>query len=188
MIDSRDITGLILAGGRGMRMGGVDKGWIEYRGRPLVEHVVERFAPQVGRLLISANRNIERYAALAEVVQDCEAPMHVEPFAGPLAGLLSGLRCTHGSWLAFVPCDAPCLPLELVARLASAADGVAAYARVGGQLQPTFGLVNRSTARALAPFMTAGGRAVHRWLKSLGAVVVDFDDSSAFININSPAP
>ena len=183
-IDARDITGLILAGGRGARMGGVDKGWVEYRGRPLVETVVQRFAPQVGQLLISANRNVERYSTLAEVVEDgADAG---ERFAGPLLGVLAGLRRTHSPWMAFVPCDAPGLPADLVTRLAGAVDGLATCARVHRQVQPAFGLVRTSTAGALAEFLAAGGRALHSWLESIDAVAVEFDDASEFRNINSP--
>ena len=88
----RNITGLILAGGRGQRVGGADKGWLIYEGRPLIVSVIERFAPQVGPLLISANRNVERYAAYGEIVGDDLADVMGERFAGPLIGVLSGLR------------------------------------------------------------------------------------------------
>src|SRR5512134_30781 len=100
------ITGLVLAGGRGERMGGADKGWVQYRGRPMIEWVVERFRPQVGQLLISANRNLERYAALAHVVADSDSGA-TDAYAGPLAGVLAGLHCAQTDWIAIVPCDAP---------------------------------------------------------------------------------
>src|SRR4030095_5024338 len=112
-----NVTGLILAGGRGERMGGADKGWAVYEGRPLIISVVERFAPQVGPLLISANRNVELYAALATVVEDDIAAVNGEVFAGPLIGVLSGLRRARTEWMAIVPCDAPRLPDNLVQSL-----------------------------------------------------------------------
>jgi len=180
-----DITGLILAGGRGERMGGADKGWVVHDGIPLIVRVVERFAPQVGPLLISANRNLERYAALGTVVQD-EA--HAEQYAGPLIGVLSGLRRARTEWVAIVPCDAPALPIDLVQRLASAtraASAVAGCARVCEQLQPVFALVNTSAVEPLASLIARGERALHRWLESLDAVAVDFDDARAFANINT---
>ena len=129
----KNVTGLILAGGRGERMGGADKGWVMVDGRPLIVSVVERFAAQVGPLLISANRNVERYAALSTVVEDDAAYANGERFAGPLMGVLSGLRHARTDWVAIVPCDAPNLPGDLVQRLASATmdtSAVAACARV----------------------------------------------------------
>ncbi|HVE88886.1 MAG TPA: molybdenum cofactor guanylyltransferase MobA [Burkholderiaceae bacterium] len=181
----KDITGLILAGGRGERMGGVDKGWAIHESRPLIMSVVERFAPQVGHLLISANRNIKRYGVLGTVVED--VAIVGESFAGPLIGVLSGLRQARTEWVAIVPCDAPRLPLDLVQRLASAvlhAGAIAASARVNDQLQSTFTLVKTDSAPELASAIAAGTRAMHRWLESIGVVAVDFDDATAFANIN----
>lgn len=182
----KNVTGLILAGGRGRRMGGADKGWSTYAGRPLIVSVVERFAPQVGPLLISANRNVDRYASLATVVED--APdLNTEPFAGPLVGVLSGLWCARTEWTAIVACDAPHLPSDLVRHLASAtsnAGAVAGCARVAGQLQPLFAIVKTSTAHPLAAAIIAGERAMHRWLASINVLAVDFEDARAFANIN----
>lgn len=183
-----DVTGLILAGGRGERLGGADKGWVVHEGRPLIESVIERFAPQVGPLLISANRNVERYAALSTVVEDDAEAAHGEHFAGPLIGVLSGLRRARTEWVAIVPCDAPRLPRDLVQRLADAAsndNATAVCARVNNQLQPVFALVRTQSADDLAGSIAAGERAMHRWLKSLDVVAVDFDDDAdAFANIN----
>ena len=185
-----DVTGLILAGGRGERMGGADKGWVIFEDRPLIVSVVERLAPQVGTLLISANRNIERYGALATVVEDDTATPSSEPFAGPLVGVLSGLRRARTEWVAIVPCDAPHLPLDLVKRLvgaASSSDTSAACARVSGRLQPVFAAVRTDCTEHLASTIADGERAMHRWLLSLRVVPVDFDEVEAFANINSPA-
>ncbi len=186
----KDMTGLILAGGRGERMGGADKGWVVHEGRPLIVSVVERLSPQVGALLISANRNVERYAALGTVVEDETAPVNGESFPGPLIGVLSGLRRARTEWVAIVPCDAPYLPLDLVQRLATAASvaaASAACARVNKQLQPVFALVRTDSTDHLAGIVAGGERAMHRWLQSLGVVPVDFDDAEAFANINAPA-
>ena len=186
----KNVTGLILAGGRGERMGGADKGWTVYEGRPLIVSVVERFAPQVGPLLISANRNIERYEALATVVEDDMAAVNGEAFAGPLIGVLSALRRASTEWVAIVPCDAPRVPHDLVQSLASAASNAganAACARVNDQLQPVFALVKTHSADDLAKAIAAGERAMHRWLATLAVVAVDFDDAQAFVNINSSA-
>ncbi len=185
----RNITGLILAGGRGQRVGGVDKGWLMYQGRPLIVSVIERFAPQVGPLLISANRNVERYAAYGEVVGDDLADTSGERFAGPLIGVLSGLRRARTDWVAIVPCDAPHLPADLVLRLVNATlstKAMAACASVRGQVQPVFALVQTRRADDLARSVAKGERAMHRWLRDLEAVAVDFDDAQAFTNINKP--
>lgn len=184
-----DITGLILAGGRGERLGGVDKGLVQYRGRPLIEHVVERFTPQVQSILISANRNLERYAAIAEIVTDADACVQTEAFAGPLVGMLAGLRRATSEWLAIVPCDAPHLPLDLVRRLAHARTGSieAAYVRTGSMMQPAFALIRTAAANSLSHWLSSGSRAVHAWLLSLDSVAVDFDDEHAFANINTLA-
>ncbi len=184
----KDVTGLILAGGRGERMGGADKGWVMVDGKPLIVSVIERFAPQVGALMISANRNIDRYAALGTVIEDDAAEAKGERFAGPLIGVLSGLRRVNTEWLAVVPCDAPRLPSDLVQRLMTAAltaGAIAGCARVHGQLQPMFTVVKANTADPLASAIASGERATHRWLESLGAVAVDFDDAQAFANINT---
>jgi molybdopterin-guanine dinucleotide biosynthesis protein A len=184
----KNVTGLILAGGRGERMGGADKGWVIVDSRPLIVSVVERFAPQVGHLLISANRNIERYAALGEVVEDDTAHVNGERFIGPLIGVLSALRRARTDWVAIVPCDAPHLPGDLVQRLASATldtGAIAACARVGGRLQPLFVVVKTSNVEQLAAAISAGKRAMHHWLESLNAIAVNFDDAQAFINVNT---
>lgn len=182
----KDVTGLILAGGRGQRMGGADKGWALYRGRPLIVSVVERFAPQVGPLVISANRNVDRYSNLGSVVEDV-TDLNTESFAGPLIGVLSGLQRARTEWTAIVACDAPDLPSDLVRRLMDATlntGAVAACARVEGQLQPLFAIVRTNTSNGLAAAIIAGERAMHRWLASIDVLAVDFEDARAFANIN----
>ncbi|MGE5160730.1 MAG: molybdenum cofactor guanylyltransferase MobA [Betaproteobacteria bacterium] len=181
------VTGLVLAGGRGARMGGVDKGWVVHDGEPLVATTLRRLVPQVGSVLISANRNIDAYRALAAVVTDADAGLALEPFPGPLAGVLAGLQRAASDWVALAPCDAPALPADLVARLAGAVGDASVACPVAAERrQPVFALVRRSAAPALRAFMHAGGRAVHRWFETLDVVEVPFEDASAFCNINTP--
>jgi molybdenum cofactor guanylyltransferase len=179
------ITGLVLAGGQGSRLGGLDKGLVVWRGRPLIAHVIERFSPQVDGLLISANRNRERYAEFGQpVLAD-----RIEGYAGPLAGLQAGLAACPTPLLAMVPCDAPRLPLDLVARLdeaLSAESAAAAVAASEGKFQPTFLLCRRKLAPNLDTWLAAGGRKMADWLRAVGAVAVPFADTGAFVNFNRP--
>ena len=182
------LTGLVLAGGRGTRMGGVDKGLQLLNGRPLIDHVLERLAPQVGPLLINANRHIDRYAAFGfAVVGDGNTN-----FNGPLAGLLAGLQAAKSDWLLCVPCDAPCLPLDLAARLLTAAtDGVDVVFPVSGeQAQPTFCLLRPRLRDELATHLKMGGRKLEAWLRAQAHIALPFDhasDAQAFFNANSLA-
>lgn len=176
------VTGLILAGGRGSRMDGRDKGWVTYRGRPLIEHVIERLRPQVENLMISANRSLDAYRALGVTV--IEDDPEFGAFAGPLAGILAGSRSVGDGWLAIVPCDAPALPRDLVARLQAARR--AAVAVVGGRVQPLFCLLPTDRAPSLAAYLKRGGRKVEAWLEEVGVARVAFDDAAAFANINTP--
>lgn len=185
---SPSVLGLILAGGLGRRMGGVDKGWVPFQGQPMVARVVERLAPQVGAVVISANRSAEAYAALGfPLVAD-----RVAGFIGPLAGLDAVFHWAgpRWDWVATCPCDAPNLPLDLVARLLTAvraAQADVAMARSDGQPQPVFLLAHRRLAPSLADDLAAGERAVIRWVEGENHVVVDFDDCpGAFANINTP--
>ncbi|VVD98183.1 molybdopterin-guanine dinucleotide biosynthesis protein MobA [Pandoraea horticolens] len=184
------ITGLILAGGRGQRMGGRDKGLQIFGGRPLAAHVVERLQPQVGTLLISANRNCDAYAALgAAVVSD-----ETRDFAGPLAGMLAGLRAAHTDYVLTAPCDAPYLPLDLGERLTAAlstsrsgaaAPSLAAYAATAQGPHPVFALLHRSLADDLAATLAAGEHRVRAWLARHKAVQVHFGDERPFYNVNT---
>ena len=181
------ITGVVLAGGQGRRMGGVDKGLVELAGRPLAAWVIERLAPQVGTLIVNANQNVERYAALGHpVVQDA-----VAGFAGPLAGLHAALAAARTEWIVTAPCDSPFLPGDLVARLAAAAGAAAAtvaVARTFDQPHPVFALVRRDVEPHLASFLAGGGRKIDAWYASLCIVEVPFDDEAdAFRNINTAA-
>jgi molybdopterin molybdotransferase len=180
------ITGVVLAGGRGSRMGHRDKGLVAFRARPMVAHVIDRLLPQVDRVLVNANRNVETYAAFGHpVVADA-----VAGFAGPLAGLECALGASGTAWVATVPCDAPLLPLDLVARLRAAAEATnadVAVATVGGRREPVFCLCRRSLREHLRRFLDAGGRRVDDWLLRLALVEVPFDDEpEGFCNINTP--
>lgn len=166
-------------------MGGQDKGLIEYRGRPLVAGVIERFAPQVDALLVSANRHLDRYRSFGyPLVSDA-----VPGYPGPLAGLAAGLSASATEWLACVPCDSPHLPEDLVARLwqgLQTAGSRLAVARVEGQMQPTFMLCHRALHSDLLDYLAAGERRVGGWCRRQGAVEVDFSDPAAFRNMNTP--
>jgi molybdopterin-guanine dinucleotide biosynthesis protein A len=181
------ITGLILAGGQGARVGGADKGLLELHGLPLAEHALGRLAPQVSSVMISANRNLDRYRALVPRVLS-DAPDGAERFRGPLAGIHAGLVHAPTAWVVVVPCDAPQLPRTLVARLADAVNSrgaLAACARAAGRLQSVFCLLHASLVTSLAAYIDGGGRAVHPWLAEVGAVAVDFEDAAGFRNINT---
>lgn len=193
MIAREDITGLILAGGRGARMGGADKGLQHFNGLPLALHTLQRLQPQVGRLLVNANRNLPSYEAFgARVCTDA-----LPDFAGPLAGFMTGLTHCDTPWLVTVPCDTPLFPLDLVTRLAqavSARDADIAVARApesDGALrpQPVFCLMRCTLSDSLGRFLREGGRKIDAWTAQHPAVFVDFDtsgdDPRAFSNANT---
>ena len=185
MVELPHITGLVLAGGRGTRMGGVDKGMQDFHGQPLAQHALERLRPQVGTLMLSANRHLADYAALGVPVW----PDADVEFAGPLAGMLAGLAHCTTPYLATVPCDAPLFPLDLVACLAAVqADIVVATApdESGVQrLQPVFCLLRTDLRDSLAAFLAAGGRKVGQWMAQHHCVRVPFGDAQAFFNANT---
>ena len=185
------ITGLILAGGRGQRMGGVDKGLQPWRGVALVDHALARLAPQVGEVMISANRNVALYATRVVRVLADES----DDFPGPLAGILAGLRAAATPWLAVVPCDSPQLPHDLVARLARGlgdAPGAVVqrdHGADGLRLEPVCCLLSTALADDLARYLAEGGRKVEGWVARHAAPVL-FDrggDDAAFANVNTPA-
>ena len=179
------VTGLILAGGKGSRMGGVDKGLQNFRGRRLVDHVYERFAPQVGGIIINANQNHEEYKTFGvRVVSDA-----IGGYAGPLAGLHAGLSVSKRPFLASVPCDSPFLPADLIERLYQRIDDTGAelaVAKTGEQPHPVFSLMRRGVLEHLTDFLKDGGRKIDAWYATLNVVEVGFDDEpEAFSNINT---
>ena len=182
------ITGVILAGGRSRRMGEpdapVDKGLVEFRGRPMIAWVIERIAGQLDELFISANRNQARYGRFGpKVVTDA-----IPGFAGPLAGLHAAMAAASHPWVLSVPCDSPFLAGDLVARMAAetASAGVPlGVARSGGREQPVFLLAHRSLAPGIAAFLGAGEAKISRWYDPIARIAVDFDEPGAFRNINT---
>jgi len=179
------VTGVILAGGQGRRMGGVDKGLKVLRGKPMVAWVLERFAPQVKEVLINANQNLERYAALGHRV----IPDEIAGYAGPLAGLHRGLTEAAHALVATVPCDSPFLPSDLIQRLRGAINNTesdVAVAKTGDQPHPVFCLCRKSVLPGLTKFLAGGGRKIDAWYAKLKVVEVPFDDQpGAFSNINT---
>jgi len=179
------ITGLILAGGRGSRMGSIDKGLQSFRGQPMVAHVMARLTGQVDELLINANRNLDEYAAFGHrVIADA-----IDGFAGPLAGLHIGMTHASHPLIATVPCDSPFLPLDLIARLSDsmAKDNAdLAVAKTFNQPHPVFCLTKTSLAPHLQAFLDSGQRKIDKWYATLKVVEVPFDDEeAAFSNINT---
>ena len=180
------VTGLVLAGGQGSRMGGVDKGLAPFRGRPLVAHVIERLAPQVDEILVNANRNPGDYARFGHRVIADEIP----GFAGPLAGFERGLAHARGELVATVPCDSPFLPADLVARLRAAlerAGAELAVAKTGAQPHPVFCLMRRDVHASLAQFLASGQRKIDKWYAALAVVEVAFDDEPTPSPTSTPA-
>lgn len=187
-IDIDQITGLILAGGRGTRMGGVDKGLRPFRGAPMALHAIMRLSPQVGAMMINANQNLGPYESFGLPVW----PDELTGFAGPLAGVQTGLIHCETDYLVTAPCDSPFLPEDLVARLSDALvaqDAEIAIAVTGEgearQPHPVFSLMKSTVLPGLTAYLQQGGRKIETWYRSLPFVEVDFPDENAFRNINT---
>jgi molybdopterin-guanine dinucleotide biosynthesis protein A len=193
MIPTEDITGVILAGGRGQRMGGADKGLQNFNGVPLALHTLLRLSPQVGEVMINANRNLAAYEAFGVPVW----PDALADYAGPLAGFLTGLEQCETPYLVTVPCDTPLFPGDLVVRLSDALEregadiAMAAAREEDGQVrpQPVFCLMKRDVMESLVRFTHEGGRKIDAWTGTLKTVTVPFDqpgdDPQAFFNANT---
>jgi molybdopterin-guanine dinucleotide biosynthesis protein A len=189
-IATEDITGLILAGGRGSRMGGVDKGLQNHHGMPLALHALLRLQPQVGALMINANRNLAAYDSMGVPVW----PDPLPDYPGPLGGLLAGLEHCETPYLVTVPCDTPNFPGDLVERLASAlveanAEVAMAASMEDGSLraQPVFALLRADLLESLVAYLHSGERKIAGWTRSHRCVEVAFDDAAAFFNANTLA-
>lgn len=190
MISSKDITGLILAGGRAQRMGGIDKGLIPFRGKPLIESAIAKLKPQSHTILINANRNITKYAAYGYPVIMDETP----DFSGPLAGFSAGLKACKTPYLLTAPCDSPLLPTKLAELLGAEmerGDFQLVYAsskEADGKIwaQPVFCLMRANLQGSLANFLLKGDLKIDRWFKELHSSTVIFDDPQVFTNINTP--
>ncbi|PWK36750.1 molybdenum cofactor guanylyltransferase MobA [Cupriavidus plantarum] len=193
MIDPSDITGLILAGGRGSRMGGVDKGLQLLHGTPMALHTLRRLAPQTGAQMINANRHLDVYASFGVHVVSDDAIGNTVPFNGPLAGMLAGLAACKTPWMVASPCDTPFLPVDLVERLVQAI--VVTRAEIAmpvtvspdgrRQPQPAFCLMAVRLRDSLRDYLDRGERKIETWAASHSRVDVPFDDDSAFANINT---
>ena len=188
------ITGVVLAGGRGARMGGVDKGLQLFNGVPLAQHALRRLQPQVGTTLLNANRNIDAYRGFGVAVH----PDTVPDYAGPLAGFVSALEHCTTPYLATVPCDSPLFPTDMVARLADALIQAQADIAMVSILeqdrrseqwkwrnQPVFCLLRTTLLPSLHAFIADGGRKIDAWTAQHTMVAVPFDDAHAFINANT---
>jgi molybdenum cofactor guanylyltransferase/molybdopterin-guanine dinucleotide biosynthesis protein MobB len=179
------ITGLVLAGGQGSRLGGRDKGLVDVAGRALIAHVLKRYVPQVDAVLVNANRHPADYARYGyPVISDAMAD-----YPGPLAGIAAGLAHCRTPLLAVTPCDSPFLPPDLVARLHAALDLHAAeiaVAHADGEHQPVFALLHASLEQSLAAFLAQGERKIMAWYRRHRLAVVRFEDAQAFRNLNTP--
>ena len=179
------ITALILAGGQAARMGGVDKGLVECAEQPLIARVLHQVEPLVDSVLISANRNLQTYAAYGYPVL-CDSRTG---YSGPLAGIESGLRACATEYLWVVPCDAPLFDAELLQRLAHACtqgDSAAAVPTDNAQVHATFALLRSNALPSLQEFLAAGRRKARDWLSRLPAIAVDCSDHTEwFTNINT---
>ncbi|GAA3894514.1 molybdenum cofactor guanylyltransferase [Halomonas cibimaris] len=185
MISPHDLTGLILAGGQGRRMGGRDKGLERLAGRPLVAHVSERFAGRVSELLISANRHPRCYARYADRVLADQHP----GYPGPLAGLYVGLCAARTPWLVVAPCDTPALPDDIAARLIHGlGEADIAVAHDGQRAHPVVALLRTDLSEALGQALDAGERSVSGFYAGHRVRYVAMADSAAgLVNVNTPA-
>ena len=190
MILAEQITGLILAGGRAQRMGGIDKGLIPFHQKPLIETTIQRLKTQVGPILINANRNITKYAVYGYPVIMDETP----DFSGPLAGFLMGLKNCKTPYLLTTPCDSPLFPEDLATKLASELEQAnldlvyASSKEADGKVwaQPVFCLMRSNLQDSLNSFLSKGDLKIDRWFKELKSGTVIFEDALAFANANTP--
>jgi molybdopterin-guanine dinucleotide biosynthesis protein A len=176
------VDAVILAGGESRRMGGNDKGLLLLDGRPLVQHVIARIAPQVGALRISANRHVNEYQRFGyPVVQDA-----TDEYLGPLAGVLAGLQVAEAEWVLTVPCDTPYLPMDLLEKMMVLSTGKDIVIASAARVHATVMLCRRSLANNLAEFLARGERKVQLWQAQLNCAVAQFDDEAVFANLNTP--
>jgi len=190
MISSKDITGLILAGGRAQRMGGIDKGLIPFHDKPLIESAIAKLKPQTQSIIINANRNLTKYAGYGYPVIMDETP----DFSGPLAGFSVGLRACKTPYLLTAPCDSPLLPNNLAQNLSAEMERedfqlvYASSKEADGKVwaQPVFCLMRANLQDSLASFLLKGDLKIDRWFKELRSSTVIFDDPQVFANVNTP--
>ncbi len=183
--DKENITAVILAGGRGSRLGGQDKGLLGLNGKPLIEHILDAITPQVKTVIISANRNHQVYAGYGyPVVSD-----DMTDFQGPLAGFAAALSACNTDYIMTLPCDGPSVPADLAARLSKAIidnEAELAVAHDGQRMQPVYALIPRSLLDSLLAFLDAGDRKIDLWYAQHKVALADFSDVlESFFNINT---
>ena len=186
VFDRHDITGVVLAGGRARRMGGKDKGLIDLAGSSMAARVMEALRPQVGALMVNANRNQEAYARLGEpVIADV-----VGDYSGPLAGMASAMQHAGTTYVVTAPCDSPLIPADLVQRLYQAMGRARAeicVAHDGKRMQPVFALLHCTLLDSILAFLAQGGRKIDQWYALHNTTLADFSDSpETFLNVNTP--
>lgn len=186
MINKSDITAVILAGGRGRRMEGADKGLMELDGRPLIGHILDAIEPQVNQVLINANRNTDDYASYGYAV----IPDELENYQGPLAGFAAAMTQATTRYIVTLPCDGPHVPANMVQRLSSAmkqSQADVAVAHDGTRLQPVHAMITVSLLPSLKEFLDAGNRKIDLWYAKHKMALADFSDNpEIFNNINTP--
>ncbi|MBU3594140.1 molybdenum cofactor guanylyltransferase [Polynucleobacter sp. 71A-WALBACH] len=190
MITANQITGLILAGGRAQRMGGIDKGLIPFHGKPMIESTITRLKPQVSTILINANRSITKYAHYGYPVLMDQTP----DFSGPLAGFSIGIKHCKTPYLLTSPCDSPLLPMDLAEKMAVELEDnnlelvFASSKEADGKIwsQPVFCLMKNSLQDSLDAFLSKGDLKIDRWFKELRSGTVIFENAQAFANVNTP--
>lgn len=185
-IPRNDITAVILAGGKARRMNGQDKGLITLHGRPMVDYIIEALQPQVGSILVNANRNTEQYAAFGlPVIADM-----LGDYFGPLVGMASGMDATATPFIVTTPCDSPIIPDNLVETLYRALQENKAdisVAHDGERMQPVFALLRRSLLASLLDYLNEGGRKIDTWFSQQPLALADFSGSAdTFLNLNTP--
>ena len=183
--DRSNITAVVLAGGRGRRMGGKDKGLVELDGRPLIEHIINAITPQVDAIIINANRNQQIYADYGQpVIND-----NMEDYQGPLAGFAAALSACSSEYIMTLPCDGPYVPADLAKRLCNTLienDAEIAVAHDGHRMQPVYALIHRSLLPSLQAFLDAGDRKIDLWYARHDTALADFSDvMETFFNINT---
>jgi len=186
MITQAQVTAVILAGGMGRRMGGQDKGQLEFHGHPLIEFILDAIRPQVDSILINANRHQQEYASYGyPVLGDL-----LEGYQGPLAGFAAGLSASTTPYIVTLPCDGPLLAPDLVARLLNAInrdEADIAVAHDGKRLQPVYALIPKRLLPDLENFLARGDRKIDRWYAQHSMALADFSDTpQMFMNINTP--
>lgn len=180
-----NITAVILAGGRGSRLGGQDKGLLEFAGRPIIEHILEAISPQAGAVIINANRNLQHYSKYGQpVISDKMAD-----YQGPLAGFAAALAASSTDYILTIPCDGPFVPADLIARMSRAMldqHAELAVAHDGQRMQPVYALIPRTLESSLQQFLDSGDRKIDRWYALHTTALADFSDvADTFFNINT---